>query len=83
MNSDHQRSSTYDLLAGHLGHLSEEQLKFFNAFKENLTKATLYRPPTDAEHASHDEATLLCVSSSTTMQFTYSHHSTDGVTLFC
>ncbi|ETW82010.1 phosphatidylinositol transfer protein [Heterobasidion irregulare TC 32-1] len=59
MNSDHQRSSTYDLLAGHLGHLSEEQLKFFNAFKDNLAKSALYRPPTDAEHASHDEATLL------------------------
>ncbi|THH14014.1 hypothetical protein EW146_g6271 [Bondarzewia mesenterica] len=57
MNS--HRTSTYDLLAGHLGHLSEEQLKHFAVFKDNLAKASLYKPPSETVPASHDEATIL------------------------
>jgi len=53
------RTLSYDLLAGHLGHLTEERLKFFAIFKDNLAKAKLYKPPTETDRGSHDEATLL------------------------
>jgi hypothetical protein len=45
--------------AGHLGHLTVEQQTAFENFKKNLSKANLYRPPTDVLSASHDDATLL------------------------
>lgn len=56
-------NSTYshDFLAGHLGHLSKQQQDSLVTFKESLSKANLYTPPSEAGKASHDEQTLLCV----------------------
>ncbi|KAI0078216.1 CRAL/TRIO domain-containing protein [Panus rudis PR-1116 ss-1] len=50
-----------DVLAGHLGHLSEDQQKAFAVFKENLFKAGLYTPVDElsSRAPSHDEPTLL------------------------
>ena len=50
-----------DVLAGHLGHLTEEQQKAFITFKENLTKSKLFIPASESNNqiASHDEPTLL------------------------
>ncbi|TFY83171.1 hypothetical protein EWM64_g833 [Hericium alpestre] len=50
----------YDLLAGHLGHLTEDQQKKFTTFKDNLAKAKLctVEIPPDVR-ASHDDATIL------------------------
>lgn len=52
-----------DVLAGHLGHLTEEQQKAFATFKDNLTKSKLFIPAAegDSHPASHDESTLLYV----------------------
>lgn len=50
-----------DVLAGHLGHLTEEQQKAFAAFKERLAQQKLYIPSftSDDQLPSHDEPTLL------------------------
>ena len=50
-----------DVLAGHLGHLTETQQKAFEAFRQNLAEARLYVAPDDdgADRPSHDEPTLL------------------------
>ncbi|KAI0088474.1 CRAL/TRIO domain-containing protein [Irpex rosettiformis] len=50
---------TVDVLAGHLGHLTEAQQEAFTVFRERLTKVQLYRPGTDDDIPSHDEPTLL------------------------
>lgn len=44
---------------GHLGHLTQEQENILATFKDNLSRAGLYQPPTDTQKASHDDATLL------------------------
>lgn len=51
-----------DVLAGHLGHLTEAQQEAFDSFRKNLAEAQLYVPADDrvSERASHDEPTLLC-----------------------
>lgn len=52
-----------DVLAGHIGHLTDAQLKAFATFKENLKQAQLYVPASEVPetliHASHDDPTLL------------------------
>ncbi|KAK7676368.1 hypothetical protein QCA50_020672 [Cerrena zonata] len=48
-----------DVLAGHLGHLTEEQQKAFAAFKENLTNSKLFTSESVSQLASHDDPTLL------------------------
>ena len=50
-----------DVLAGHLGHLTQAQQEAFAVFQENLAKAQLYFAPDkqDGANASHDESTLL------------------------
>ncbi|KAJ3559314.1 hypothetical protein NM688_g423 [Phlebia brevispora] len=48
-----------DVLAGHIGHLTEAQQKAFATFQENLTKAQLYVPSVNGAKASHDDPTLL------------------------
>ncbi|PSS37087.1 hypothetical protein PHLCEN_2v1126 [Hermanssonia centrifuga] len=54
-----------DVLAGHLGHLTESQKTAFATFQENLAKAQLYSPPQGQDEGgiisrpSHDEPTLL------------------------
>lgn len=56
---------TVDVLAGHLGHLTEAQREAFAVFHDNLAKAKLYVPAVSGEgtsstsKASHDEPTLL------------------------
>lgn len=52
-----------DVLAGHLGHLTEAQQQAFAAFRKNLAEAQLYVPEDQAgtELPSHDEPTLLYV----------------------
>jgi hypothetical protein len=50
---------TVDVLAGHLGHLTESQQQAFATFHDNLTKAQLYTPAEEGRKASHDEPTLL------------------------
>lgn len=50
-----------DVLAGHLGHLTDEQQKALATFQARITEAGLFRPPgkvTDGG-ATHDETTLL------------------------
>jgi hypothetical protein len=58
-------NSTYDFLAGHIGHLTKHQEDALKAFKENLLKANLYTIPDGAGagsgKASHDDQTLLWV----------------------
>ena len=54
--------------SGHLGRLSQNQEAALEKFKAGLEKAGLYTPPTETTEASHDDATLMCVSSSA-----YSH----------
>jgi hypothetical protein len=60
----------FDILSGHLGHLSESQQQALATFKDNLFKVKLYTPASDTEgkKASHDEPTLLFVSSTLTLQ---------------
>lgn len=55
-----------DVLAGHLGHLTEAQQEAFVSFRKNLAEAQLYVPAGEGstEHASHDEPTLLYVPNS-------------------
>ena len=50
-----------DVLAGHLGHLTEAQQQAFASFRQNLAEAQLYIAPDDSVHErpSHDEPTLL------------------------
>ena len=51
-----------DVLAGHVGHLTETQEQAFAAFRQNLTKAGLYVAATGngaTTPASHDDSTLL------------------------
>lgn len=49
-----------DVLAGHIGHLTQAQQEVFALFHENLTQAKLYRPGAeDGSRPSHDEPTLL------------------------
>lgn len=52
-----------DVLAGHIGHLTDAQQKAFATFQENLAKAHLYVPASVGEgssaRASHDDPTLL------------------------
>ena len=52
---------TVDVLAGHLGHLTEDQQKALVTFKTNLIQANLYRTPGNnvEDGATHDEPTLL------------------------
>ncbi|KAI0700073.1 CRAL/TRIO domain-containing protein [Cytidiella melzeri] len=50
---------TVDVLAGHLGHLTEAQQDAFAIFHENLSKAKLYTPESEGSRPSHDEPTLL------------------------
>ena len=50
-----------DVLAGHLGHLTQVQQEAFALFQENLAAAQLYSPSKDDSRPSHDEPTLLCV----------------------
>ncbi|KXN83114.1 Sec14 cytosolic factor [Leucoagaricus sp. SymC.cos] len=52
-------SAIQNAFAGHLGHLTADQEETFAKFKDNLSKADLYRPPTNSHSASHDDATLL------------------------
>lgn len=59
------QTSTVDILAGHLGHLTLVQQQAFSVFKANLEKANLYTPLADStgvsSRASHDDPTLLLV----------------------
>lgn len=53
-----------DVLAGHIGHLTDAQQKAFATFQENLAKAHLYVPASvlgegSSARASHDDPTLL------------------------
>ena len=52
-----------DVLAGHLGHLTEQQEQAFATFRANLASANLYVPASqegeNALPASHDDPTLL------------------------
>lgn len=52
-----------DVLAGHIGHLTDAQEKAFVMFKELLAQASLYTAPSEeggvAIRASHDDPTLL------------------------
>jgi hypothetical protein len=50
---------------GHLGHLTESQTEALKDFKDQLSKASLYTPASEdgSTDASHDDATLLWVSS--------------------
>lgn len=50
-----------DVLAGHLGHLTDAQQEAFASFRKNLAEAQLYVAPNEgsSEAASHDEPTLL------------------------
>lgn len=50
-----------DVLAGHLGHLTETQQQAFASFRQSLAEAQLYVPPNEgsSDAASHDEPTLL------------------------
>lgn len=50
-----------DVLAGHLGHLTEAQQQAFASFRKSLAEAQLYVPSEGGatESASHDEPTLL------------------------
>jgi hypothetical protein len=52
-----------DVLAGHLGHLTEAQQKAFASFRQNLAEAQLYVTPQESSSGkpSHDEPTLLWV----------------------
>ena len=52
-----------DVLAGHLGHLTEAQQQAFAAFRKNLAEARLYAPAEEEGPTapSHDEPTLLYV----------------------
>lgn len=50
---------THRTFNGHLGRLSAEQEKALDTFKTNLEEAGLYKPATDSEKASHDDATIL------------------------
>ena len=59
MSIEPTSSVTVDVLAGHLGHLTEAQQEAFAVFKERLTKVQLYTPATDESKPSHDEPTLL------------------------
>ncbi|KAG5221104.1 hypothetical protein IMY05_C4467000200 [Salix suchowensis] len=54
---------TFDPLAGHLHHLTAEQIEAFIEFKDNLALAELYTHASEPESpkASHDDPTLLCV----------------------
>ena len=56
---------TFDPLAGHLHHLTAEQIEAFIEFKDNLALAGLYTHAAEPESptASHDDPTLLCVNS--------------------
>lgn len=69
-----------DVLAGHLGHLTEEQQKAFAAFKERLAQQKLYIPSftSDDQLPSHDEPTLLLVS---WIQFTFKQWLADRLTI--
>lgn len=46
-------------LNGHLGRLTEDQEQALQTFKETLTTAGLYTPPTEGSPGSHNDATLL------------------------
>ena len=54
-----------DVLAGHLGHLTDAQQQAFASFRKGLAEAQLYVPPDEGSGsstaASHDEPTLLYV----------------------
>lgn len=52
-----------DVLAGHLGHLTEAQQQAFATFRKNLAEAQLYEPGDEggSNAPSHDEPTLLYV----------------------
>lgn len=63
----------FDLLSGHLGHLSAAQQDALLNFKANLSKASLYTPPTDLAKASHDEPTLLYVNGPNGIVLSLSH----------
>lgn len=52
---------SFDPLAGHLHHLTAEQIEAFIEFKDNLALAELYTHAADSSKASHDDHTLLCV----------------------
>ena len=52
-----------DVTSGHLTHLTDSQQAAFATFKDILTKAQLYTPPSDPDRPrpSHDDPTLLYV----------------------
>jgi hypothetical protein len=48
-------------LAGHLNHLTEDQEKKLQEFKELCKENGYYKPGSETEEASHDDATMLYV----------------------
>lgn len=48
-------------LAGHLNHLTEDQEKKLEEFKKLCEKEGYYKPETDGQKPSHDDATMLYV----------------------
>ena len=53
-----------DVLAGHIGHLTDAQQQAFATFQKSLAKAHLYKPASQhadgtTVRASHDDPTLL------------------------
>src|SRR5437016_13694267 len=58
------RGSARDPLSGHLNHLNASQEAALDKFKSALHQQGLWMPGTSASRSSHDDATLLCVSSS-------------------
>jgi hypothetical protein len=44
---------------GHLGHLSDQQEKALDDFRQLVAEKGLYRPATAEKPASHDDVTLL------------------------
>ncbi|KAI0785194.1 CRAL/TRIO domain-containing protein [Abortiporus biennis] len=56
------QGTTPNPYVGHLGHLTPEQQKALDVFKDNLHNSNLYKPPPDDNSvhlASHDDTTLL------------------------
>lgn len=58
-------------LAGHLHHLTDEQEKKLEDFKKLCEEKGYYKPEREGEKASHDDATMLYVPSSSGLPY---HH---------